>query len=114
MFVRGLLALEERRRVGADRVVRPYEWQRFALRDVGDAVPYEQAVVIPAAPSGFCFSSPSILPSAPFCAARKTGTPYDLTSSDEVNSSCGKVSASRNACARRPARVRLRRTVELG
>ena len=28
----------------------PYEWQRFALRDVGDAVPYEQAVVIPAAP----------------------------------------------------------------
>ena len=66
MFVRGLLALEERRRVGADRVVRPYEWQRFALRDVGDAVPYEwqrfalrdvgdavpyeQAVVIPAAP----------------------------------------------------------------
>ena len=45
MFVRGLLALEERRRVGADRVVRPYEWQRFALRDVGDAVPYEQAVV---------------------------------------------------------------------
>ena len=40
MFVRGLLALEERRRVGADRVVRPYEWQRFALRDVGDAVPY--------------------------------------------------------------------------
>ena len=39
MFVRGLLALEERRRVGAGRVVRPYEWQRFALRDVGDAVP---------------------------------------------------------------------------
>lgn len=26
MFVRGLLALEERRRVRADRVVRPYEW----------------------------------------------------------------------------------------
>ena len=50
MFVRGLLALEARRRVGADRVVRPYEWQRFALRDVGDAVPYEQAAVIPAAP----------------------------------------------------------------
>ena len=52
----------------------------------------------------FCFSSPSILPSAP----------YDLTSSDEMNSSCGKVSASRNACARHPARVRLRRAVELG
>ena len=50
MFVRGLLALEERRRVRAGRVVRPYEWQRFALRDVGDAVPDEQAVVIPAAP----------------------------------------------------------------
>ena len=44
MFVRGLLALEERRRVRADRVVRPYEWQRFALRDVGDAVPYERDV----------------------------------------------------------------------
>ena len=26
--------MEERRRVRADRVVRPYEWQRFALRDV--------------------------------------------------------------------------------
>ena len=50
MFLRGLLASEERRRVRANRVVRPYERQRFALRDVGDAVPYEQAVIIPAAP----------------------------------------------------------------
>ena len=42
MFVRGLLASEERRRVRADRVVRPYEAEQEPCeRVVGDAVPYD-------------------------------------------------------------------------
>ena len=55
MFVRGLLALEERRRGRADRVVRPYEWQRFALRDVVPRIPCR----CEEHPKGTCFMARS-------------------------------------------------------